>query len=216
MMESVSPAHERAGRVSNSSPACWLRLLAAGNMAFFLCEGIKGKQRGILSRFSTPSGINRAIPPQLVSPERLIGSSLFRVLLIGCYKDGGLYLIGSGTTMGWVKGWDLPSATKSKSISRSPSVILLCVSLNVPVWLSEKNKLKKNPITIGTLHVIVLHLMQQESFRYISISWKIGEVKVLPLFSMLYFFYGCQNVCIKWNDCMNERIGGAHAFGRKN
>lgn len=136
MMESVSPAHERAGKVSNSSPACWLCLLAAGNVAFSLREGMKGKQRGILSRFSTPSGINRAIPPQLVSPERLIGWSLFRVLLIGCYKDGGLYLIGSGATMGWVKGWDLSSATKSKSISESPSVIFLCACLNVPVWLS--------------------------------------------------------------------------------
>lgn len=93
-------AHERAGGVSNGSPACWLRLLAAGSVASSLCERMKGKQRGILSRFSTPSRINQEIPPQLVSPERLIGSSLFGVLLIGCNKDGGLYLIGSGTSVG--------------------------------------------------------------------------------------------------------------------
>lgn len=161
-MTSASPAHERAGRVSNSSPAFQLCLLAAGNMAFSPREGMKAKQRGILSRFSTPSGINWVIPLQLVSPERLIGSSLFRVLLIGCYKDRGLYLIGSGMTV----GWDLSSATKSKSISKSPSVILLCVCLNVPVWLSVfksvchsgKCNLKKKKITFGILHVIVFAL----------------------------------------------------------
>lgn len=89
---------------------------------------------GFRSRLSTPPGINQAIPPKLMSPKRLIGLGLFRVLLIGSCKHRGLYLIGSGTAVGTVRDRDLSAALKSNIISDSPSISLFSVSLNFLVW----------------------------------------------------------------------------------
>lgn len=94
------------------------------------------KAAGFRSRLSTPPGINQAIPPKLMSPKRLIGLGLFRVLLIGSYRHRGLYLIGSGTAVGRVKDWDLSAALKSNLISESPSMSLLCLSLNFLICFS--------------------------------------------------------------------------------
>lgn len=89
---------------------------------------------GFRSRLSTPPGINQAIPPKLMSPKRLIGLGLFRVLLIGSCKHRGLYLIGSGTAVGTVRDRDFSAALKSNVISDSPSISLFSVSLNFLVW----------------------------------------------------------------------------------
>lgn len=106
--------------------------LCCGERHGFVCCEMKGKAAGFRSRLSTPPGVNQAIPPKLMSPKRLIGSGLFRVLLIGSHKHGGLYLIGSGTALGRMKDWDLSAAPKSNLISDSPFMSLLCL-LSLPV-----------------------------------------------------------------------------------
>lgn len=88
---------------------------------------MKGEAAGFRSGLSTPPGVNQTVSPKLMSPKRLIGSGLFRVLLIGSYKHRGLYLIGSGTAQSTMKDWDLSAAPKSDLLSDSPFMSLLCL-----------------------------------------------------------------------------------------
>lgn len=89
-----------------SSPCCRQR---QGFFFFFFFSLPRNERKAarFRSRLCTPPGINRAIPPKLMSPQRLIGLCLFRLLLIGSSRHKGLYLIGSGPAMGRVKDWDL-------------------------------------------------------------------------------------------------------------
>lgn len=77
----------------------------------FLCLSFlprnESEAAGFRSRLCTQPGINQAIPPKLMSPQRLIGSRLFRELVIGSCRHKGLYLIGPGPAKGRVRDWDL-------------------------------------------------------------------------------------------------------------
>lgn len=95
---------------TETKPSRKLSLLQATSRffwGFFCLPRNERKAAGFRSRLWTPRGINRAIPPKLMSPQRLIGLRIFRLLLIGSSRHKGLYLIGSGPAMGRVKDWDL-------------------------------------------------------------------------------------------------------------
>lgn len=122
-------AFKRRQKSLKSSPRCRER-------HGFVCTEMKGKQRGFRSRLSTPPGVNQAIPPKLMSPKRLIGSGVFRALVIGSRKHRGLYLIGSGTALGRGKDWGLSRAPKSNLVSDGTFMCLSrtssCVASFVP------------------------------------------------------------------------------------
>lgn len=115
------------------------------------------KTAGILSSFSVPPGINQAIPPQLMSPKRLFGSSLFSVLLIGCYREGGLYLIGSGTTM--------PSEGLRPFLSHKVKVNIQQPFCDSPLRLS------KCPCLAESFCVFKCNLIKK------CISWQLDQLK---------------------------------------
>lgn len=93
---------ERTGTVSNRDKTSRKFSLLQGT-SWFRLPWDERKAAGFRSRLSMPPGVNQAIPPKLMSPKRLIGLGLFRVLLIGSHKHRGLYLIDSGTALGRMK-----------------------------------------------------------------------------------------------------------------
>lgn len=117
---------ERTGTVSNRDKISQKFSLLQGTSWFCLPRDER-KAAGFRSRLSTPPGVNQAIPPKLMSPKRLIGLGVFRVLVIGSHKHRGLYLIGSGTALGRMKDSGLSAAPKSNLISDSPFICLLCL-----------------------------------------------------------------------------------------
>ena len=59
---------------------------------------------GLQSRLSRQPRVNRAIPPKLMSPWRLIGAGLDGVLpIVSLATHKGLYLIGSDDALGWLR-----------------------------------------------------------------------------------------------------------------
>lgn len=114
---------ERTGRVSNRDKTSQSSLCCRERR--FCLSRDEREAAGLRWRLSTPPGVNQAIPPKLVSPERLIGLGLFRVLLIGSHRHRSFYLIGSGTATGRMKDWDLSAAPKSELMSDSAVTTLL-------------------------------------------------------------------------------------------
>ncbi len=91
-----------------------------------------------------PPGVNQAISPKLMSPKRLIGLGLVRVLPIGSNKHRGLYLIGSGTALGRMKDWDLSADPESNLISDSPFMSLLCLSSLLVLYIALFMSLRRD------------------------------------------------------------------------